>query len=532
MGSSRSGRHVRNVLVATATLLAACGQPETPVDESTAGYTYQCSAHGQVVSGIDVSSYQGLPNWNAVHGAGRQFAFAKATEATGFHDGSFAHNWAGMRAAGMVRGAYHFLRANVDGRAQADYFVDFVDANGGFGPSDLAMIDVETADGQSAGGVINTVTAFLDQVRARTGKTAVLYTGLSFWQNTIGNPNFSQYPLFVADYSGAQCPRMPTSWPKWAIWQYNSTDSVAGIAGNVDGDLFNGSLAELNAFAGGSVQTSCNGFSTQGAIAGEYASLGGCSSFLGPPTTNETSTPDGAGRFNHFQNGGSIYWTQSTGAHEVHGDIHVLWSALGWERSALGYPISDETGTPDGVGRFNHFQKGSIYWTPSTGAHEIGGAIGAEWAALGFEESALGYPTSDETGTPDGVGRFNHFQHGSIYWSPSTGAHEVQGSIQDEYAALGWERSALGYPISDETGTPDGVGRFNHFEHGSIYWTPSTGAHEVGGAIGGQWATLGFEKSALGYPISDEYSVPGGRRSDFQHGSLVWDAQTGVVTQQ
>ena len=63
----------------------------------------------------------------------------------------------------------------------------------------------------------------------------------------------------------------------------------------------------------------------------------------------------------------------------------------------------------------------------------------------------LGYPTTDETVTPVGIGRYNHFQHGSIYWTPLTGSYEVHGLIRDRWAALGWERSALGYPISDET---------------------------------------------------------------------------------
>jgi uncharacterized protein with LGFP repeats len=40
---------------------------------------------------------------------------------------------------------------------------------------------------------------------------------------------------------------------------------------------------------------------------------------------------------------------------------------------------------------------------------------------------------------------------------------------------------------------------------------------------------MGSEASTLGYPVSDEYSVPGARRSDFQRGSIVWNA-TGAVT--
>jgi uncharacterized protein with LGFP repeats len=105
----------------------------------------------------------------------------------------------------------------------------------------------------------------------------------------------------------------------------------------------------------------------------------------------------------------------------------------------------------------------------------------------------------------------------------------VHGAIQAKWAALGWERSVLGYPLTDETGTPDGIGRFNHFEKGSIYFTPSTGAHEVHGAIFDNWANLGYEQSDFGYPISDELAVPVGRRSNFQFGALIWDSAKSTV---
>jgi uncharacterized protein with LGFP repeats len=84
--------------------------------------------------------------------------------------------------------------------------------------------------------------------------------------------------------------------------------------------------------------------------------------------------------------------------------------------------------------------------------------------------------------------------------------------------------------VTSETPTPDGVGRFNHFSKGgSIYWTPSTGAHGVWGGIRQRWQALGWERSYLGYPRSSEYDIPGGRRSDFQRGYVTWTAQTGSV---
>lgn len=187
-------------------------------------------------------------------------------------------------------------------------------------------------------------------------------------------------------------------------------------------------------------------------IEAKYQALGGVAGFLGKATTAVTVCPDGKGYYRHHA-GGSIYWHYATGAHEVHGLIRQKWANLGWERSFLGYPTTDETPGRDleGKGRFNRFQGGGIWWHPANGAFEVHGAILQKYLELGAEGSLLGYPATDETGTPDGVGRFNHFQLGSIYWTPYTGAHEVHGLIRQLWAERGWERNpAVGYPITDE----------------------------------------------------------------------------------
>ncbi len=264
-------------------------------------------------------------------------------------------------------------------------------------------------------------------------------------------------------------------------------------------------------------------------IGAKYTSVGGQSSTLGEPVTGERRTPDGVGRYNHFQ-GGSIYWHPDTGAHSIWGSIRDRWEQLRWESGPLGYPRTDETATPDGVGRFNHFQGGSIYWHPSTGAHSIWGSIRDRWKELRWELGPLGYPRTDETATPDGVGRYNHFQGGSIYWHPDTGAHAVWGAIRGRWEALRWESGPLGYPTTDETATPDGVGRFNRFMRGTVYWHPSTGAHAVWGAIGARYDQLRRTAGPLGFPTTDELPAAGGRgrHNDFQNGSVYWSAATGA----
>ncbi|MCZ2836414.1 PQQ-dependent sugar dehydrogenase [Modestobacter sp. VKM Ac-2985] len=229
--------------------------------------------------------------------------------------------------------------------------------------------------------------------------------------------------------------------------------------------------------------------------------------------------------------GGRMYWSPRAGAHEVHGAVLGTYLAEG---GALrhGEPLTDELTAPDGIGRYNHFAGGtSVYWSPATGAHQVGGAIRGVWSGMGWERSIHGYPRGSERSTPNGRGRYNDFQDGGVYWLPGVGARSVHGAIYLTWARFGWEAGRLGFPITDENGTPDGVGRYNHFEGGSVYWTPGTGAQQVEGAIRARWAALGWETSYLGYPTSDEYPVPGGRRSDFQGGSITWDAATGRVTE-
>lgn len=208
------------------------------------------------------------------------------------------------------------------------------------------------------------------------------------------------------------------------------------------------------------------------AIDAKYVELGGSSGFLGNPTTDEQTCPDGVGHFRHYEHG-SIYWHPNTNAHEVHGLIRGKWDKLNLEYGFLGYPKTDEKPCPVAGGRYNLFQGGTVLWFPgSTEAFEVHGAIRSKWVSLGCESGFLGFPITDETKTPDGIGRFNHFQHGSIYWKPSISAHEIHGLIRNYWADNGWEQNPnLGYPISDELpASPGSKNRYSDFENGVVYW--------------------------------------------------------------
>ena len=151
--------------------------------------------------------------------------------------------------------------------------------------------------------------------------------------------------------------------------------------------------------------------------------------------------------------------------------ILALWNTLGGDSSVVGPQVGVLGSCPDGVGYYNQYRDGSIYWTPSTGAHEVHGDIRGKWEALSWERGFLGYPLTDETGTPDGVGRYNDFQGGTIYWSPLSGARESQGPLRTQ---ISFDAGAISFADGIAAGggaqivlTPDGNVQFQGWMHDS-----------------------------------------------------------------
>lgn len=133
--------------------------------------------------------------------------------------------------------------------------------------------------------------------------------------------------------------------------------------------------------------------------------------------------------------------------------------------------------TPAGNGVYKSYQHGWVMWREDRGAIAVYGAIGARWMEHGGTAGFLGWPQTDELATPRGPGRFSHFDGGSVYWSPATGARLVYGAIRGLWASQAWEQGALGLPTSDEEDVPGVAGaRRNRFEGGEITWTPWAGA--------------------------------------------------------
>jgi hypothetical protein len=151
---------------------------------------------------------------------------------------------------------------------------------------------------------------------------------------------------------------------------------------------------------------------------------------LGLPTSSQfEDVPAVPGALMQTFQGGTIYWSQAAGAHVVYGEIGAEYAATAREtdyygndvQELLGMPLSDETNVPGVPGaRKQTFQGGTIYWSQATGAHVVYGAIAAKYNSLGGPTSFLGLPTADESSIPGG--RITFFQHGWILWTPQGGA--------------------------------------------------------------------------------------------------------------
>jgi len=246
------------ILLSSAVALFAGCVAEVPGEDLGAALEpLRVCADGPTVAGIDVSHWQGEIDWDRVAGAGVGFAIIRVADGTGTLDRQWGRNWPEARRVGILRGAYQYFRPDQDPIAQADLFLEHM---GPLEDEDIApVIDVETTGGRSPSQIAAAVRRWIDRVEAATGRAVLIYTGKYFWQDQVGgSPDFGSNGLWVAQW-GPTCPDIPGPWPRWDFWQTSATGRVAGIDGDVDTDVFNGSIDELRGYGRVRCEPGCDG---------------------------------------------------------------------------------------------------------------------------------------------------------------------------------------------------------------------------------------------------------------------------------
>lgn len=200
-----------------------------------------------MATGIDVSYAQSKPNWTRVKATGKvDFVYTRATSGTKTVDVQFSRNWAELKSAGFLRGAYHFYVASSDPIEQAEFFFKTV---GELAEDDLPpMLDVEQNLPKNKTGdeYAKDVLRCIEHLEKLFGRKVVVYTGLPVIIVQMKNASsetldkIADRDLWLSAYVKDPKPWVPKIWSNkgksWVIWQKSGDVDALGRPGfRIDG---------------------------------------------------------------------------------------------------------------------------------------------------------------------------------------------------------------------------------------------------------------------------------------------------------
>jgi lysozyme len=233
--------------LALAAALSGCGSGVGPLDALSSDLPRPTD---YPIHGIDVSKFQGDIDWNAVANSGVKFAWIKATEGGDNADARFQANWNGAKAAGVPRGAYHFVYWCRPPMEEMANFEQNAPVEGDALPP---VLDVEATPTSKTchrhltqQDAIAEMKVMLDEMQRHYGKRPIIYTTVDFYQAILADGAFMDYPIWVR--STKYQPSVKYGPRPWHFWQYQSDASIAGIQVHVDRDAFFGTQKQWEAF--------------------------------------------------------------------------------------------------------------------------------------------------------------------------------------------------------------------------------------------------------------------------------------------
>lgn len=213
--------------------------------QNIGGLQYYFDGNGKLSSCtmIDVSTYNGDIDWNAVKAAGVDYAIIRVGyrgygTARLVQDRRFEQNMRGAINAGIRVGAYIVTQAvNTEEAVEEASFI--VEKCRGYNVTLPLAIDVEWAGNSYEEGRANSISASTrtDVINAfartvmNSGYAAMAYANKDWFENKIYSGNlFSSCKIWLAQYRNTEY----TYGGRVNMWQYTSKGRVDGINGDVD----------------------------------------------------------------------------------------------------------------------------------------------------------------------------------------------------------------------------------------------------------------------------------------------------------
>ena len=227
-------------------------------------------SRAQRLLGMDVSYNQAFfVNFKTAAKMGVAYCFIRAGSGKTAVDSNYEHNYKEAGRAGMLRGIYYYLYPEQDAtvgtaadrtpEGQARRFAAMLKPDAELG----AVLDVEAKNLSP-----DEVKRFVDEFQKHDpyGRPIIIYTASWYWGAGRGYTGAAvawaaDHPLWVAQYTSNKEPIEPTeayhvTIPKpWNAYLFHQWTSVGGFlvhyaSKHLDLNYFNGSLAELKAWAG------------------------------------------------------------------------------------------------------------------------------------------------------------------------------------------------------------------------------------------------------------------------------------------
>lgn len=191
------------------------------------------------IKGIDVSSYQGKPDWAKVAAAGIDFAILRVANSKG-KDTSFEHNFAGCEENGIEKGVYRYSYAMTTAEAvkEAQGVVEILAGR----KLELGVwLDLEWKNQRilSKSALTKIAQAFIQTIND-AGYSCGIYCNVDWYKNVLDVKSL-KVPFWVARYPSGDNGTMKESLKPnvgEVAWQYSSKGKVSGITGNVDMDIY------------------------------------------------------------------------------------------------------------------------------------------------------------------------------------------------------------------------------------------------------------------------------------------------------
>lgn len=195
--------------------------------------------------GIDISHYQRKEDieWDSLSIGNRtipiKFVILRGTMGNKSADRHFDEFWKIAKKHELIRGAYHFYRADEDPVMQANNFLSNVKLESGDLPP---VLDIEKIPKRKTNKkLIEDLKIWCRIVEETYGKKPIIYTYYHYYKDFLRG-EFDDYPLWLANYNDVPQPS-PTD--DWKIWQFTENGIVYGINTKVDVNVFNGNMWSL-----------------------------------------------------------------------------------------------------------------------------------------------------------------------------------------------------------------------------------------------------------------------------------------------